>query len=336
VAALTVEDVRVLLCELGAHVRDLTMAGRAGLPAGALGTVEGRSPGDTIYGLDRIADDAMVDWFSRHWPSTHPVRVVTEALDTSMVLPAGATPQWTCIVDPVDGTRGLMYDKRSAWVLAAAAPNDGTKPPRLRGLLVAAMTEIPPVKQQIVDQLSGVRGCGRDGIVSERHDLRTGEIEQLAVRPSTATDLVHGWASFTRFLPQGKALSARFEERLLTECYGGISADLAIFDDQYLATGGQLHELLVGHDRLLGDLRPLAHRELGLASELACHPYDCCTALLLEEAGCVVTDAWGAPLDAPLDTTTPIAWIGYANAQLAERFAPAIRRAIQATFPSSR
>ena len=36
--------------------------------------------------------------------------------------------------------------------------------------------------------------------------------------------------------------------------------------------------------------------------------------MLLEEAGGVVTDPWGAPLDAPLDTTSPVAWVGYANA----------------------
>ena len=29
------------------------------------------------------------------------------------------------IVDPIDGTRSLMYDKRSAWVLAAVAPQRG-------------------------------------------------------------------------------------------------------------------------------------------------------------------------------------------------------------------
>ena len=32
--------------------------------------------------------------------------------------------------------------------------------------------------------------------------------------------------------------------------------------------------------------------------------------MLLEEAGGVVTDPWGAPLDAPLDTTSPVAWVG--------------------------
>ena len=44
--------------------------------------------------------------------------------------------------------------------------------------------------------------------------------------------------------------------------------------------------------------------------------------MLLEEAGGVVTDPRGAPLDAPLDTTTPVAWVGYANPELAARIGP--------------
>ena len=45
-----------------------------------------------------------------------------------IVLPEG-TPEadavWRVIVDPIDGTRGLMYQKRSAWILTGVAPNRG-------------------------------------------------------------------------------------------------------------------------------------------------------------------------------------------------------------------
>ena len=47
-----------------------------------------------------------------------------------------------------------------------------------------------------------------------------------------------------------------------------------------------------GRDRFVADLRPLVP-----ATPLACHPYDVCTAMLLEEVGGVVTDPWGKPLD---------------------------------------
>jgi hypothetical protein len=29
------------------------------------------------------------------------------------------------IVDPIDGTRNIMYNKRSAWILSGIAPNTG-------------------------------------------------------------------------------------------------------------------------------------------------------------------------------------------------------------------
>ena len=61
----------------------------------------------------------------------------------------------------------------------------------------------------------------------------------------------------------------------------------------------------------------------------ACHPYDVCTSLLLAEAGGVVTDPWGEPLDAPLDTTTSVAWVGYANDALAATIGPVLAELLE-------
>jgi fructose-1,6-bisphosphatase/inositol monophosphatase family enzyme len=46
------------------------------------------------------------------------------------------------IVDPIDGTRGLMYDKRSAWFLAAVAENRGEET-CLADTFAAVMVELP-------------------------------------------------------------------------------------------------------------------------------------------------------------------------------------------------
>jgi hypothetical protein len=75
--------------------------------------------------------------------------------------------------------------------------------------------------------------------------------------------------------------------------------------------------LITGRDRFVADLRPLVE-----ADALACHPYDVCTSMLLTEVGGVVTGPWGHPLDAPLDTTSPVAWVGYANETLAAQISP--------------
>ena len=269
--------------------------------------IEGETPADTIYAIDKVTDDALVDWFEQRW---NDVELVSEGLHEPLVL---GDPQWTVIVDTIDGTRGLMYDKRPAWVLAAVAPHGGT----LRDVVAAAMTELPTTKQTLADQLSAVRGSG---VRAQRIDLRTGERTRLDVRPSSATDLEHGFAQISKFFPPGKTALADIER----EVFERLGAH-HVFDDEYVSSGGQLHELLTGRDRFVADLRPLV-----IPSALACHPYDLCTAMLLEEAGGVVTDPWGEPLDCPLDTTTPVAWVGYANPVLAGRIGPILSDALRA------
>lgn len=277
-----------------------------------MAAVEGRTEADTIYAIDKVADDALLTWFEAHWPG---VEVVSEGLEAPVAV---GTPEWTVIVDTIDGTRGLMYDKRPAWCLAAAAPHGG----RLRDVVAAAMTELPTAKQGEADQLSAVRG---GGVVGARIDLASGDRRPLAVRPSAATDLEHGFAQLANFFVPGRAELAAIEAELFARL-----GCRDVFDDQYLATGGQLHELLTGRDRFVADLRPLV-----VPDAHACHPYDICTALLLEEAGGVVTDPWGEPLDCPLDTTSPVAWVGYANRALADWISPVLVDVLRRCAPGS-
>lgn len=297
-SAETPEDARRLLAALGDHVRASVIAAR-GID---MAVIDSETVADTIYAIDRVADDALLDWFEQHWTG---VELVSEGLDEPVVI--GADPAWTVIVDPIDGTRGLMYDKRAAWCLAAAAPLGGT----LRDVVAAAMTELPTVKQGAADQLSAHRG---GGLVAERVELASGDRAPLTVRPSTATDLEHGFSGLAKFFVEGKVALAELE----TEVFRRLGADV-VFDDEYICSGGQLHELLAGHDRFVADLRPLV-----VPAAMACHPYDLCTAMLLTEAGGVITDPWGGPLDVTLDTTSPVAWVGYANEALAEWIGPVL------------
>ena len=303
----TPEEARRRLCRLGDELRALVV-GAAGMDMAA---IAGVTAADTIYAIDEITDDALVRWFEEHWPD---VELVSEGLDEPVVISAHrATPSWTVIVDTIDGTRGLMYDKRSAWSLAAAAPHGG----RLRDVVVAAMTELPTRKQGAADQLSGVRDGGE--LVAERRHLTSDRRTPLEVRPSSAVDLEHGFAGFAKFFPAGKPALAQLEGELFSR----LGAH-DVFDDQYLSSGGQLHELITGHDRFIADLRPLID-----PAAFACHPYDICTSMLLELAGGVVTDPWGGPLDAPLDTTTSVAWVGYANPHLARTIGPVLAETLQ-------
>jgi hypothetical protein len=71
----------------------------------------------------------------------------------------------------------------------------------------------------------------------------------------------------------------------------------------------------------------MVYSKLGYSSAtLCCHPYDICTLLIAREAGCVIEAPAGGELRAPLDTTTPVAWMGYANGFLARQVRPILRR----------
>jgi len=325
------DALRALLCALGDSIRDALAAARATDAAAGFARVAAQTSADTIYAIDRVSEEAITRWFRAHWPTDEPVELVMEGLeDGAMLCFPLATPVentvWKCIIDPIDGTRALMYDKRSAWSLAALAPQRGAGT-RLRDVLVAAMTELPTSKAGLSDQVSGVRGCGTKGLVCERIHVGNGERARWQPTPSRAHDFRHGFASWARFFPEGKSLLARMEEELWDELLGlGSSSSPVVFDDQYISNAGQMFEVMVGHDRMQGDFRPLAYAKLGFDTVLVSHPYDVCTAMLLEEAGAVVEAFDGSPLDCPLDTTSPVSWMAYANEELAGQVRPILRQ----------
>jgi hypothetical protein len=49
----------------------------------------------------------------------------------------------------------------------------------------------------------------------------------------------------------------------------------------------------------------------------------------------IVTDERGAPLAAPLDTTSRVAWVGYANAALHRSIEPVLHRLLNSYQPSA-
>jgi hypothetical protein len=326
-------NLRRLLCALQTHLRDTFVAARR-RQGKDFARVAGVTAADTIYFVDRLSEEALLEWFEEHWPKASPVELVMEGLEGDPVTFPRQTnvarTKWKCILDPIDGTRGLMYDKRAAFTLAAVASQRGART-NLEDIVVAAMTELPTSKQDRADQVSAVKG---GGILAETHDLVRWTRKRWSPRPSRAVDFEHGFASLARFFPEGKTLLATIEEALWRELgVLGKNGGQLVFDDQYICTGGQLFELIVGHDRMLGDLRPLAYAKLGLSSAaLCCHPYDICTALIAREAGCVIESPDGTRLRSPLDTTTPVEWMGYASPRLARIVRPVIRRLMAEHF----
>jgi hypothetical protein len=298
---------------------------------------------DTIFAIDRVSEERLTEFFEREIAPERPLLLVAEGLpdigygEGRLVLPRGApeSAAEVCIlVDPIDGTRPYMYQKRPAWILTGVAPMHSQEPtgrvePRLRDIECALQTEIPLAKQHLSDQLWALRG---EGMRAQRFNRLTGDSVDLRLQPSQATDLNQGFATVCRYFPGMREELAAIDEEIMRAALGPVQRGRAAsFEDQYISSGGQLYELIAGHDRVTIDLRPMVEPLLerrGLALGIGAHPYDLATLLIAEEAGVSVTDGRGQPLDAPCDVTTEVAWIGYANPTLRAQIEPLVLLAL--------
>jgi fructose-1,6-bisphosphatase/inositol monophosphatase family enzyme len=284
--------------------------------------------GDTIYHIDRVSEALLTDFFASQVAPRWPLILIAEGLPGGqVVLPAGSQPEDAVIrvlVDPIDGTRGLMYQKRSAWILTGVAANHGAHT-GLQHIELALQTEIPLVKQHLSDMLWATSSTPTQAL---RHNRLTGESWPLTLQPSRASNLAHGFASFCRFFPGARDELAAIDEAVLQAVLGPPPPGRAhSFEDQYISSGGQLYELIAGHDRFVADIRPLLNGWLqarGRAPMLCSHPYDLATALVAQQAGVVLTSASGGPLDAPLVVEHDVGWLGYANPALQKHIEPVL------------
>lgn len=241
-----------------------------------------KSKSDIIYEIDRVSEEVILSWFQKNWLKEEPVEIVMEGFDEGHQVFPKKTPsnkiRWKMIIDPIDGTRNLMYDKRSAWILTGIAPYRG-EATTLEDIVVSVMTELPPSRQEISDQLWAIRGEGTQILRSSSFSKKS---TRVIPTPSLATDFEHGFASICKFFPEGKELLSKWESRLWSHLYPQMKERFPIiFDDQCLSTAGQLYGLIMGQDRMIADLRPQAFRQLGLLDlGMCCHPYDLCTALM--------------------------------------------------------
>jgi fructose-1,6-bisphosphatase/inositol monophosphatase family enzyme len=306
-------------------IRDQVVRASEEMAAEQLSAIVAEQAGDVVFAIDRISEEVLLKQFARlaeRWSFV----LIAEGLseDGVAVFPRGIDPaqaELRIIIDPIDGTRGVMYQKRAAWILTGVAPNHGSQT-GLHQIELAIQTEIPLVKQHLCDSLWAIKGQGAHG---QRLNRLTGEVRELVPRPSQATTIAQGYGNIARFFPGGRAALAALDDAVVEALLGPVQQGRAqAFEDQYISTGGQLYELMMGHDRWLADLRPLV--PMLKQTGLCCHPYDLCTELIAREAGVIVTNEHNQPLDAPLDVDSKLAWIGFANAALAQQIMPHLQR----------
>ncbi len=300
--------------------------------------------GDFTYGLD-VASERAVDAWLDETAREHPLSLLTEDAGWRHLGPGAggrSTPARDLdgfdhggpriALDPVDGTRGLMHDLRSAWtVVSCAGPGRGE--PRLSELELGIVSEIPDSRAARFRVLAA-RHAG-PCLLEERelHGSQPVRAGELSCDGDARCD--HGFFPFFRYDPAQRpavaAVEADFFQRLARE----ERADLRhVFDDQYISNAGQLVLLALGTYRMIADLRAFLAARSGVRTTTS-KPYDLAGAVLCaQRAGCVVTAADGAPLDFPLDCVTPVHFVGWANTGTARRLAPHLAQALRATVVS--
>lgn len=298
-----------------------------------LAEVAADDEGDTIYAVDRVSEEVLLRFLEEEVAPRHPLVLIAEGLEGGkIVLPRGTAEEnarWRVIVDPIDGTRGIMYQKRSAWILTGVAPNRGPET-CLADIEFAIQTEIPLLKQHLADSIWAFRGRGVQG---ERRNRLSGETRPFRPRPSSATTIAHGFAMVARFFPGAREELAAIDEEIVRAALGPVEKGKThCFEDQYISSGGQFYELMAGHDRFVADLRPLLEQVLarrGLALGICCHPYDVATELIARELGVIITTPDGHPLRSRLDVESEVAWVGYANDGIRAQIEPHLLQALR-------
>lgn len=259
--------------------------------------------GDEVFGVDDRAETALARELAglARWPGT----AVVEGRDSALAVAGGQGP-WRYICDPVDGSRVYLAGKRSAWVLLGAGREAAT----LEDLEVGAAVEIP-----LPGAASGVVAYAARGAAARafRDDLaRGGPPDPFTLAPRSGAEVARTFVSVVRGLHRPRSPLAQWEDAVLSHLEG------PLFEDAYLSTGGQLMGLAAGADAAVLDPRPL----VGGATGLCAHPYDLAAIVVARSAGVVVEALPPGPLDVPLDTSTDVAWAGYANSEIAELVRP--------------
>jgi len=286
---------------------------------------------DTIYAIDRISEERLIAFFEKEIPPESPIILIAEGIaNGKLVLPKGAPEakaRYRIIMDPIDGTRAIMYQKRSAWILTGVAPNNGAAT-NLQDIEYAIQTEIPLLKQHLSDVVFAFRG---KGINACRFNRLTEKEQRLYLTPSQAESIAHGFATVVRFFPGMREVLAAIDDEVALGAQGGVEQEKAFcFEDQYICTGGQLYELINGHDRFIADLRPLMKKlDQARSPGICCHPYDICTELIAREAGVIITDEKGMPLRPRLTVNDDVTWVGYANDAIQKQVASRLKAALR-------
>ncbi len=230
--------------------------------------------GDLTFAVDRTAEDALAEFLAERAP-----RLAFYSEDRGLVAPDDAVD--VVIVDPIDGTRPAIAGLESACVAVALAPlGDGE--PTMADVELGCVVEIKSGDWFLAERGRGLQGSRR-------------------AAPSGLTDVGRMfWAYGFRGRPVRPTVEV-LGDLIDSSSVGGGTFELGsqAFAMTRVATG-QFDAVIEVGSRLIDDVPGLRQEfeRVGNGEILNNSPYDLAAPwLCLLEAGGVVTDGWGAPLD---------------------------------------
>jgi myo-inositol-1(or 4)-monophosphatase len=269
--------VKELVLELALALRAEVRPG-LGAPAGRAHDMDApASSGDVTFALDARAEATLEKWVSERAP-----RLARYSEDRGLVLPpAGNDPEHVLLVDPIDGTRPALAGLESACVAVALA-RFGDGEPAMRDVEVGCVVDIK----------------GDDRFVARRgHGVES--TRPVALSRNERVDRMF-WAFGFRGRPARPTVEV-IGDLIDASSVGGGTFELGsqCFAMTRVVTG-QLDAVVECGSRLVDEVPGMreAFMAVGDGAILNNSPYDLAApALVLLEAGGVVTDGWGRPLD---------------------------------------
>ncbi len=253
---------------LGAH------AGRAHVHAG--------TGGDVTFEIDRLAETFLEEFLAERAPD-----VAFYSEDRGLVWNHRAPPDHVLVVDPIDGTRPAMAGLESCCVSVAGAPWKDASGPAMGDVDCGCVIEIKSGAEFLAERGQGL-------------EIRDGDGAALEPALSPTTDVTRMFWTFGFRGRPAELLMMVLAELTDASSVGGAVFDLgsATFDMTRLVTG-QLDAYVDVGTRMIEEVPAIRadFERLGDGAVLNNSPYDlAAAALCLEEAGAVVTDAYGDPL----------------------------------------
>jgi myo-inositol-1(or 4)-monophosphatase len=261
-----------LVLELAQRLREVVLP--------SLGSVAGRrfagdgAGGDVTFAIDEIAESELSSFVAERAP-----RLAFYSEDRGLVAPDDATA--VLVVDPIDGTRPAMAGLESACVAVALAPlGDGE--PTMSDVQVGCVVEI-----KSGDWFLAVRGSG----------VRSNRPVALSANAELSRMF---WSYGFRGRP-ARAVAEVLAELIDASSVGGGTFELGsqAFSMTRVVTG-QLDAVIEVGSRMVDEVPGMRSQfeRLGGGQVLNNSPYDLAAPwLCLREAGGVVSDGWGEPLD---------------------------------------